>query len=99
MSKCPESLFNILLTKRFFSFRWKYALFLALDANFRLKRKSVSSEAVDPSLNRGCAYFVEEGAYKTHLAGYGMQVDEVRASEYVVVAMYLTPPLLERDLR
>ncbi|KAG1818253.1 hypothetical protein EV424DRAFT_1324062 [Suillus variegatus] len=37
--------------------RWKYALFIAIDANFRLKRKAVSSDNVDPSLNSGWAYF------------------------------------------
>ncbi|KAF7980678.1 hypothetical protein HWV62_37111 [Athelia sp. TMB] len=53
--------------------KWLYALFLAIDANFRLKRKDVSSDAADPSLNRGRAYFVEEHRYKAHLAGYGDQ--------------------------
>ncbi|KAF7970361.1 hypothetical protein HWV62_24272 [Athelia sp. TMB] len=53
--------------------KWVYALFLAIDANFRLKRKDVSSDAADPSLNRGRAYFVEENRYKTHLAAYGDQ--------------------------
>lgn len=67
-------------------FRWKYALFLAIDANFRLKRKAVSSDAVDPSLNRGCAYFVEEGAYKAHLAAYGPQEEEVCVCKPVGVA-------------
>ncbi|KAG2138229.1 hypothetical protein BD769DRAFT_1626642 [Suillus cothurnatus] len=47
---------------------WIYALFLAIDANFRLKRKIVSSNTTDPSLSRGWAYFVEEGAYKELLA-------------------------------
>lgn len=51
-----------------FFIRWKYALFIAIDANFRLKRKAVSSENVDPSLNAGWGYFVEEAAYKAYLA-------------------------------
>ncbi len=46
---------------------WLYRLYLAIDANFRLKRKKVSSHAVDPSFNKGCAYFVEHAAYKAHL--------------------------------
>ncbi|KAG1790740.1 hypothetical protein EV424DRAFT_1476101 [Suillus variegatus] len=50
------------------SVRWKYALFIAIDANFRLKRKAVSSDNRDPSLNSGWAYFVEEAAYKSYLA-------------------------------
>jgi hypothetical protein len=36
--------------------RFLYALFLALDANFRMKRKDVSSEADDPSLGDGVAF-------------------------------------------
>lgn len=48
--------------------RWLYALFLAIDANFRLKRKAISSDERDPSLNAGSAYFVEECEYKTYLA-------------------------------
>ncbi|KAG1805841.1 uncharacterized protein BJ212DRAFT_1449520 [Suillus subaureus] len=50
--------------------RWKYALFVAIDANFRLKHKAVSSDAADPSLNAGWAYFVQEGAYKSYLADW-----------------------------
>ena len=47
---------------------WLRRLFVAIDANFRLKRKKVSSDALDPSLNHGYAYVVEEKAYKQHLA-------------------------------
>ncbi|KAG1879782.1 hypothetical protein F4604DRAFT_1679367 [Suillus subluteus] len=46
---------------------WLYALFVAIDANFRLKRCIVSKDSMDPSLSRGWAYFVEETAYKTYL--------------------------------
>lgn len=48
--------------------RFLYALFLAIDANFRLVRRDVSSDAVDPGLNRGYAFFVEETEYKDILA-------------------------------
>ncbi|KAG1839354.1 hypothetical protein F4604DRAFT_1885304 [Suillus subluteus] len=48
--------------------RWLYALFVTIDANFRLKRKTVSSDQVDPGLNAGWAYFVEEHAYKSYLS-------------------------------
>ncbi|KAG2093898.1 uncharacterized protein F5147DRAFT_747869 [Suillus discolor] len=48
--------------------RWVYALFLSIDANFRLKRKAVSSDKRDPSLNNGSSYFVEEKHYKSYLA-------------------------------
>ncbi|KAG1845839.1 hypothetical protein F4604DRAFT_1884248 [Suillus subluteus] len=48
--------------------RWLYAVFLAIDANFRLKRRNVSSDQADPSLSKGWAYFVEEKDYKAFLA-------------------------------
>jgi hypothetical protein len=47
--------------------RFLYALFLALDANFRMKRKHVSSEAEDPSLGDGIAFFCEVAGYMRHL--------------------------------
>ncbi|KIK34338.1 hypothetical protein CY34DRAFT_98209 [Suillus luteus UH-Slu-Lm8-n1] len=46
---------------------WLYGLFVAIDANFRLKRKVVSKDSVDPSLSNGWGYFVEESAYKAFL--------------------------------
>ncbi|KAJ7169278.1 hypothetical protein C8R43DRAFT_1085538 [Mycena crocata] len=48
--------------------RFLYALFLAMDANFRLKRKDVSSEEADPGLGPGWAFFGEVTAYMEHLA-------------------------------
>ncbi|KAG1846721.1 hypothetical protein C8R48DRAFT_750579 [Suillus tomentosus] len=56
--------------------RWMYALFLAIDANFRLKRKLVSSDDVDPSLNAGWSYFVEDTAYKQYLSERGCEPQE-----------------------
>ncbi|KAG1745667.1 hypothetical protein EDB19DRAFT_2023583 [Suillus lakei] len=47
--------------------RWRYALFIAVDANFWLKRKAISSNKVDPGLNAGWAYFIEEKQYKSYL--------------------------------
>jgi hypothetical protein len=58
--------------------RFLYALFVGIDANFKLKRKKVSSEERDPSLNEGWAYFVEEGPYKAHLAKHWTQKQDVR---------------------
>ncbi|KAG1852201.1 hypothetical protein F4604DRAFT_1883522 [Suillus subluteus] len=37
--------------------RWLYALFVAIDANFRLKRRIVSKDSTDPGLSQGWAYF------------------------------------------
>ncbi|KAH6899328.1 hypothetical protein BKA70DRAFT_1526994 [Coprinopsis sp. MPI-PUGE-AT-0042] len=47
--------------------RFLFQLFLAMDANFRLKRKNVSTDEHDPGLNRGYAYFVEETKFKEFL--------------------------------
>ncbi|KAJ6548492.1 hypothetical protein B0H19DRAFT_952706, partial [Mycena capillaripes] len=44
-----------------------YALFVAIDANFRLKRKDVSTEGKDPGLNKGWAFFCEVEAYMKHV--------------------------------
>lgn len=56
--------------------RWLYALFIAIDANFRLRRKNVSSDDVDPSLNAGRAYVVEEAAFREHLTAFDQLEDE-----------------------
>ncbi|KIJ18404.1 hypothetical protein PAXINDRAFT_161377 [Paxillus involutus ATCC 200175] len=53
-----------------------YALFVAIDANFRLKQKAVSKDSVDPSLSQGWAYFVEECAYKMHLSKHIKDLQE-----------------------
>jgi hypothetical protein len=59
-------------------FRWLYALFVAIDANFRLKRRNISSDETDPSLGKGWAYFVEETKYKAFLAQHLGVEQEVR---------------------
>ncbi|KAG0706718.1 hypothetical protein DFH29DRAFT_899642 [Suillus ampliporus] len=52
--------------------RWMYALFVAIDTNFRLKRKVVSNNITDPSLSRSWTYFVEKAGkltlFKSHTA-------------------------------
>ncbi|KAG9308757.1 hypothetical protein JVU11DRAFT_11545 [Chiua virens] len=55
---------------------WLYALFVVIDANFRLKRKAVSSEELDPSPNHGWAYFVKEDTYKTYLTRHAKKPQE-----------------------
>lgn len=45
-------------------------LFLAVDANFKLKRFSSSSVDADPALNNGGAYFVHDGNFKEHIVQY-----------------------------
>jgi hypothetical protein len=58
--------------------RFLYALFLAMDANFRLKRKDVSSEEANPGLSTGWAFFCEVSAFMAHLAENWDQPQEVR---------------------
>ncbi|KAG1888680.1 hypothetical protein F4604DRAFT_1877221 [Suillus subluteus] len=55
---------------------WLYAVFLAMDTNFRLKRRNMSSDQADPSLSKGWAYFVEEKDYKAFLAEHLNDVQE-----------------------
>ncbi|KAJ7108897.1 hypothetical protein C8R43DRAFT_1139824 [Mycena crocata] len=47
--------------------RFLHALFLAMDANFRLKRKDVSTEEKDPGLGKGWAFYCEVEAYMEHV--------------------------------
>ncbi|KAG1805425.1 hypothetical protein EV424DRAFT_1544390 [Suillus variegatus] len=47
--------------------QWLYSLFVAIDTNFRLKRRDISSDKVDPSLSKGWSYFVKEEKFKSHL--------------------------------
>jgi hypothetical protein len=57
--------------------RWVYAIYKALDANFRMVRNKVSSEAADPSLGVGFTYFGENMKYINHLELYGNQPVQV----------------------
>jgi len=47
-------------------FRWIYAQFIAVDANFKLKLKN--RRIVDPELGSGWSYFVENSQYARHVA-------------------------------
>ncbi|KAF5375506.1 hypothetical protein D9615_009182 [Tricholomella constricta] len=51
--------------------RWLYRLFVALDANFRLKRKHVSNSVADPALGDGMSYFVRRQEYVDFLNEFG----------------------------
>ncbi|TFK68354.1 hypothetical protein BDN72DRAFT_870985 [Pluteus cervinus] len=59
---------------------WLYTLFVGIDANFRLKRLDVSSEANDPSLNCGYGYVVEERQYKQYLAELDQQIEQAEST-------------------
>ena len=55
-----------------------YTLFLAIDANFRLKRRAVSNEERDPALISGQGYFVEDKTYREHLTKFVKQEEVSR---------------------
>ncbi|KAJ7572679.1 hypothetical protein C8J56DRAFT_806785 [Mycena floridula] len=46
---------------------WIYRLFVGNDADFKIKRRDVSSEEKDPGLCQGHVYFVEQRSYKAYL--------------------------------
>jgi len=67
--------------------RWLYTLFVGIDANFKLKRKKVSSEKIDPSLSKGWSYFVEEQKYKSFLKQHkGWPQEKSTCSNYDAMA-------------
>ncbi|KAF8195150.1 hypothetical protein K438DRAFT_1968480 [Mycena galopus ATCC 62051] len=57
--------------------RYLYALFLAIDTCFRLKRKKISSWAADPSIQDGWAYFVPSTEYMKYVATLGDQKEHL----------------------
>ena len=69
---------------------WMYVLFVAIDANFHLKRKAVLSNEVNPSLNRRWAYFVEEDTYKSYLARHAKEPQEVSHILTFVFSSFIT---------
>ncbi|TDL13652.1 hypothetical protein BD410DRAFT_817279 [Rickenella mellea] len=66
--------------------RWLYTLILAMDANFRLKRRKASSINFDPGLGTGLAYFVEDEPFRTHIADYVDQREMSSCSGFAAVA-------------
>lgn len=50
-------------------------MILAIDANFRLKRRAVSSNLRDPALSSGWGFFVGDAAYREHILKYADQAD------------------------
>ncbi|GJF00658.1 hypothetical protein PsYK624_169540 [Phanerochaete sordida] len=50
--------------------KYIYTLIIAVDANFRLKRRAVSNDERDPPLGSGWGYFIKRKAYNAHLLQY-----------------------------
>ncbi|KAG1869682.1 hypothetical protein C8R48DRAFT_746879 [Suillus tomentosus] len=68
------------------SLKFLYAIFLALDANFRLKNRLRSSEAGDPGLHTGLAYFVPNEPYRAHILNNASQNDISSCSGFKTLA-------------
>ncbi|GJE98466.1 CxC2 domain-containing protein [Phanerochaete sordida] len=66
--------------------RYLYMLILAIDANFRLKRRAVSNDARDPGLMSGRGYFVPDGDYRTHVLRYADQEDISTCTGFAAMA-------------
>ena len=58
--------------------RYKHALYISKDANFKLRRKAKLTRH-DIAMGDGGLYFVEEQAYKDHLSEFTEET-EVRTS-------------------
>ena len=49
--------------------------FVAIDANFRLKRKDVSNDKADPGLSQGFSYFVDSEEFNNFLKKHQNEVE------------------------
>lgn len=58
---------------------------IAIDANFRLKRRAVSSYTRDPGLTNGHRYFVEDEAYREHILKYADETDVSRLTVVLII--------------
>lgn len=61
--------------------RWLHTLYLAIDANFRLKLKARNID--DPELGSGWAYFVEQTEYEKHVRKH-FKEKEVRSIHVLI---------------
>lgn len=55
--------------------RWRYAIRIAMDANFRLKEQLVSSHSRDPGLCDGQGYFVQRVPYEKYILSRAHEAD------------------------
>ena len=70
-SVCP--FLNSMLHSMTICSRWLFSLFIAIDANFRLKLKSRGIK--DPELGSGLAYFVDATKFEAHLKSHTNEDD------------------------
>ncbi|KAJ6464246.1 hypothetical protein C8R47DRAFT_992084 [Mycena vitilis] len=74
-------------------YRYIYFIFLAVDANFRLSNRNVSSEAADPILGDGLGYFCKregDDGYKAHIAKHVKQQEISSCSGFQAMFQALT---------
>ncbi|KAH7917395.1 hypothetical protein BV22DRAFT_1026398 [Leucogyrophana mollusca] len=72
---------NCWVTRRFL-----YVLILVMDANFRLKNGMRSTEAADPGLHTGLAYFLPRVLYNAHILKHASQKDISTCSRFKTLA-------------
>ncbi len=66
------------------TWRFIYTLFLAIDANFRLRNAIVSTTDRDPPLGDGWAFFIEQAPYQEHIRSFVSQDDMASCSGFKV---------------
>ncbi|KAG1829763.1 hypothetical protein EV424DRAFT_1535477 [Suillus variegatus] len=55
---------------------WMYSVFLAINANFHLKRQAIFSDTKDPGLSCGWGYFINEKHYKAYIGNSSAIIQE-----------------------
>ena len=63
------------ISQKLTMYRLLYFLIIAMDVNFRLKNLMRSSNAKDPGLHMGMAYFPTDQPYREHVLKYASQKD------------------------
>ncbi|KAF7793609.1 hypothetical protein EIP86_004723 [Pleurotus ostreatoroseus] len=66
--------------------KYIYTMILAIDANFRLKRRAVSSNERDPALGSGWGYFVADEPYREHVLQYADQEDISNCTGFAAIS-------------
>jgi hypothetical protein len=74
--KSDRHFYRTLTFIQLYYFSWLYALFLALDGNFRMSRRGASSDQRDPSLTQNRGYFVDRAELAAHLEAHKGQPQE-----------------------
>jgi hypothetical protein len=69
--------------------RFLYSLFVGIDANFRNKRRNVSSDKTDPGLSKGWSFVVKEKQYKECLGGHkdAVEVTDLDMEQHLVLTL------------